>query len=585
MSQTFQMLQTLPSTSFLSFDACRLASPVVAWVNDELACEASLLEHAYALPIGDDDSSAFLPQSKRFLADRYGGWGIGANGGSARCGMDRDIQIKGIGRNALAGSKTPFWHSYGGMNLSEAIRDAIWGELCHLALPFGASRALGIVGTGTSVPLPYRRPGGPSTTPRALLIRNPPLRPAHYMRAIYYAKADVARHGLCPDHIRTANALAQLEPALSGIYDLTHCATDGPARMGDGLCKMFGRMAEQSAAAFARKIMHGAFTPSNLCLDGSWTDFGTISTLSDYGRIILARNMPDQHERHRPLFKMADELSYYIRKYLHTGQESLVISGKELTDSFLRDYNRFLQVEMLKLTGIPTSRLMHISPDRRERAWNTFEKVIHEGTQEPFKLKNPCPYYRPTMPDRMGKYHFSSLIRDAVLSPGLPQLTEAAARHITDPGLCTEFVEACWSLRHAYLEQIEPKRRQQAFLFAAFNGLRFNQTIEFLYCTKLDPSIHKAVEEGADIACFISQLVAHGSLFFIAPNGEPFRCRDAEGNEVTISEAGVSMGGTQCRLADVEFPPDFCLSRSQWADLVRLEKELGRSPDAPRPGV
>ena len=178
------LVGTLPPECFVPFYANKARLPTIIWRNPELP-GLSLEHHAYFAPLADDELGSYETTTRSFLGERYGGDGLGANGGGVRCGLAGGVQVKGIGKNALAGSGTNFFHAYGGATLNEAILEAIWGEVCHLALPFGGVRALGILGTGTRVPLRYPKAGEDTTTARALLVRESPLRPAHYMRAIF----------------------------------------------------------------------------------------------------------------------------------------------------------------------------------------------------------------------------------------------------------------------------------------------------------------------------------------------------------------------------------------------------------------
>jgi hypothetical protein len=120
------------------------------------------------------------------LNERYGGRGASGNGGGVRCGWIGDLTIKGIGRSDLAGQDAPFWHSYGGCSLPEAIREAIWGDVYDAALPYGAVRVEAIITTGTQVPLHDAEDFGGEMCPRALILRRPFLRPAHYMRSMLF---------------------------------------------------------------------------------------------------------------------------------------------------------------------------------------------------------------------------------------------------------------------------------------------------------------------------------------------------------------------------------------------------------------
>ena len=101
--------------------------------------DLDLNNYHYCSPHPDDNESAYLPEEKFLLGERYGGRGVGDHSG-VRCGLDGDIQIKGVGRNILAGKNSEFLRSHGGVTLSEAIREPLWGEICHHVLPLGLCR-------------------------------------------------------------------------------------------------------------------------------------------------------------------------------------------------------------------------------------------------------------------------------------------------------------------------------------------------------------------------------------------------------------------------------------------------------------
>ena len=60
-------------------------------------CRWVLSEFGYAVPQPRDPVEAYECQEKTFYADRYGGRGIGANGGSGRSAAVGAFQVKGIG--------------------------------------------------------------------------------------------------------------------------------------------------------------------------------------------------------------------------------------------------------------------------------------------------------------------------------------------------------------------------------------------------------------------------------------------------------------------------------------------------------
>jgi hypothetical protein len=527
------MFSGLPPSSFAHFEALRLKEPVFTWTNSRLSTDLDLREFAYARPVGDDEA-AFLEQGKTFAADRYGGWGVARNGGAARCGNIGPVQVKGICRTPLAGGATPHWHSYGGATLIEVIRDALWGEICHLALPYGGVRAYGIIETGTLLPVRYPRPDGPEKTRRGLLVRQAALRPAHFMRAIDFARADQVAQGLPPDAERCRAAIAEFGTIICAAYGWY-----GPADadlVNAGLREMLRRFAVQSASAFSRRIMHGAFSPSNLCVDGRWVDFATITSLSDYGRFILARGMPDQFEQHQPVKGMVRDLVYYLRKFSEPQWSSHIISAVDLNAFFDQTYQAVLHFEILKLSGIPSDALQEIPLSLRKQVSEVFMRIIFAGNLEPFKLRHPCPWYVPSMPPQTGHFHFNSLMCAAVTCMNQVELEMVASERLSSGNMANEFVAGFWSLRLAYLRQFPEQDQRHALTFAAVNGVRLNQPLRSLYCTNLDPELMKLIEENGSVDAFISDKLNQCAPYFAKVEKGTFSYRVWDGAEVTWSE-------------------------------------------------
>lgn len=122
--------------------------------------------------------------AKVFHAERYGGSGIQRNGGGARCGFDGNYQVKGIGSNPLVGEGTDERHSNGALGAVHAIYEALWGEVLAQILPYSAVRVRAILLTDLYTEKAFERSGRKSR--RALLVREPVVRPAHFERAPYF---------------------------------------------------------------------------------------------------------------------------------------------------------------------------------------------------------------------------------------------------------------------------------------------------------------------------------------------------------------------------------------------------------------
>ena len=109
-------------------------------IKDELINNFSYVSKSYT-----KKTKIVTNDKKSFMADQYGSRHEVCNGGSARCGLNGYFQIKGIGRNPLVAVNISESHSHGKLFIDEAISEAIWGEICHKHLPYGAIRTFVMV--------------------------------------------------------------------------------------------------------------------------------------------------------------------------------------------------------------------------------------------------------------------------------------------------------------------------------------------------------------------------------------------------------------------------------------------------------
>lgn len=144
---------------FHQFKAVKIRNPKCVWVHDifhEVDAEMTETMRAFGETFGYlvkngvtfDNLEFDEADTKLFLAERYGGFGIGYNGGGARCGSLGPFQVKGCGKNLLAGADQDVHHSYGGFKALYAAHEAIYGSILEGILPLGAVRILGIILTG-----------------------------------------------------------------------------------------------------------------------------------------------------------------------------------------------------------------------------------------------------------------------------------------------------------------------------------------------------------------------------------------------------------------------------------------------------
>ncbi len=331
---------------FVSFEAEKLDGCVVAYFNEELAGKenAAAILNAYSYAISSGPKSGKGPSSvKKFMAERYGGDGILANGGGGRCGFDGIWQLKGIGPNQLVGKEVDATHGDGNLCLDTAIYESIWSEIINAVLPFGAIRTIAILDTGRT----YEERG--IETPRGLLVRQSVVRPAHFIRATFFEEKQI--NGLCKDAQRVKASIAKLVDFLPGEGAMSKAGSVSE-RLESGFLELAARFAEQFAAAKAKHIIHYNVSASNLSLDGAWLDLSGTRLFSN--RIEGYRTDVDRfNTEHFPAVESLESLSYYLGKYsVITVEESACILEKAI-NHFGQKYGQQLSLYQVAQAGFP----------------------------------------------------------------------------------------------------------------------------------------------------------------------------------------------------------------------------------------
>lgn len=541
----------LPASSFVAFEAVQVAHPTAVWEIDAKDARVDLARFAYFIPLPADPATASGSHRQVYLGERYGGAGLNHNGGGARCGLRDGVHIKGIGRNSLAGSTTPFWHSYGGENVANGIREAIWSEVIGMSLPFGSVRTLGVIDTATQVPAFAAEPDADSgaTIRRGLTIREATLRPAHFMRAVYFSRSDQAAAGMTPDARRTAAAIAVLEQAFESLFGRREAGLDSASYLNASLFEMFRRFAFQLAAAQAKRIIHGTLNASNLCLDGKWIDYGTMTTVTDYGKIIVGAAPPDIWGNDR-IQRIAFDFVIYLKKYLPPAAAADICRAGDLFAHFTRVYEERLELEFLKLTGIPEDRIAEAPPALRRRLYTAMRAIAARGNEEPFKLFHPCPNYVTAMPDRMGRFHLNTLVQLIAVSRDRGDAHRLLTSELDDTLLRTELTDAYFELREHYLARKTGDAGGTALFYTRMNAIRLNTTFVELQRHLLDAQIAALLRDGLEVKGFISALLAGARTLLAEPvQGEIDLSAWGAGDCLTCSESGARRNGVA---ADIE---------------------------------
>jgi hypothetical protein len=304
-----------------------------------------LADYAVAVQAGKVlDDAVGQPSAGVWAAERYGGTGVGHNGGAGRCIGDGEVQVKGCGATPLVyiGDGT-FWHSHGGLTLADAVYEALWSLVFEQALPLGTVRVLGILRSGEMCPFEPVR-GKVGHAPGALLVREAAARPGHFMRSIYL-RGDAHCTGVA-DVLRTANAVRSFPSTIRLVQ---------PGPVEPALHWVAARFAIQSARAEARRLMHGSLGASNIALDGRWLDFGTATSAEDYRDTKspdLPRVLPTFWQDHLGLCGALYDLGLYLNKYLDFPEAAHRPVMERVIDTFLQEHERASCLAFFELLGL-----------------------------------------------------------------------------------------------------------------------------------------------------------------------------------------------------------------------------------------
>ena len=370
----------LPEQSYVPFKAIKLATPELVWFNKELNEMIGMSEDnvlntfAYVTPGYMPMSGLNEKDCQSFLADRYGSRYEACNGGSARCGIRNSWQVKGIGRNPLVAVNIDKDHSDGKLCLTKAISEAVWGEICHRELPYGAIRTLAIIKTGAWMDANYGLAES-HMQPCALVIREVAIRPAHFERATFFWPDNAYMQLRNNDALRVQQAVEQI----------THFLPEGERGLVAGLTSFVEKMACQIAVSRVKGIPHGSLTSSNISIDGRFLDFGTLSAVPDFANYILAAGQGGIWDDHLLIAEWLRNIVIFINKY---HPEKL---DKNQLDTIITQFHNRLDLEENKAiaiqVGIKGSEKSLVSKGKK------IKQILRENNKQPKVLHNFNNYY------------------------------------------------------------------------------------------------------------------------------------------------------------------------------------------------
>lgn len=260
------------------FKLSKLRSAQALWVNPDATnwldgatrreAERSLEERfAYAISATPCFAGLSFDEEDQctLLAERYGGMGVGENGGGVRVGTGPGFQLKGIGANCLVGADTDASHAYGGLDAPLALSEVVLSHALSKVLPLGLLTPIGLLLTGEETAFDDNR----KPCWGVILVREAAVRPAHFLRA--------GRYHVHPEHVstlpgdvaRTRRTIGDLQVRLAAAGETIEQFIE----------EFLERCATQFAAARAARVAHSTISPSNIAIDGRWLDVPMASFL------------------------------------------------------------------------------------------------------------------------------------------------------------------------------------------------------------------------------------------------------------------------------------------------------------------
>ena len=394
-------LEVQDSTSFfgaashhVAVNLDRVTGARVLWVNQKAAAldphfdrvkrdieryEAHLLS-CCAFTIANERSGAeeFGSEVTTGYADRYGGSGIGQNGGSGRAVVINGYLVKGVGRTPLVSALTDVAHASGGAYLEECIRETIYSEIVSAEFPCSAVPVLAIIDIDELQV--FQTPDGPIAERRTLLVRPCFIRPAHFERATGYFSGN-PKEGM-QDTARVDQFFAQA------------VALMGKAQLVEHYKALWMNWSKQLAYAFVHRLPHGSNTISNVCLDGKLLDFGAMSALPSWADARLMEARENFGAQFNLLAQMIRSTGYYFNRYLATP----VVTQDNIAGWVATVQSQYVQVfiaETLRLCGLSRAAAIEVMKAADFTSlWQAIGQIIRHFQRERIDMVESTPVVR-----------------------------------------------------------------------------------------------------------------------------------------------------------------------------------------------
>lgn len=501
----------LPPSSLVGVETRRLVRAEIAWQDSADPSAPVDPEQIYCCPQRYEAEGSYGAETRIEWADRYGGSGTGAAGGSGRCTALNGMQTKGAGITPLVAPVADAFHSSGTMMLFEAATEALFAGVYQACLPFGAVPVHAVILTGGR----YAQALGDD--PEARCVRSLALRPfvprpAHFMRNLLnpdgMRSAGAEAPGMTVDARRTGLAMACLAANFKTSLALPGSVQDEPALLDAGLRELTRRLAWQCAAGFAKRMPHGTLSDSNLALNGAYLDFGVSNFAPSYRRLCWAHGQEPWTESLWPLRTLLS-LRQQLDKYRPSVRGSAIVSCEDLGAEYGRHFQQRLAIEMAKMAGLTEDMAAACPPELLGTWLRTMRSTWTRGAKERFVTDaGQLADGRSVPPPRqVGRFDLNAIFAAAGPCGDAQGMDRALAPLLNDTHLRTEFVQAASQVRAWLRSQVGP----------AADGLDAYLGRQALRKNALLPALQREKRAGLDLLTPFRQMEIHGDTAAIGP--------------------------------------------------------------------
>lgn len=389
--------------------------------------EQILNAYAWQSRTETDTAENFTGEKKTAYADYYGGEGAGSNHGSGRAAAFGRVQIKGV-KTSMAKDTDP-WHSNGAVQSIEAVDEAIWGQLLDGEFQQGSNRIVAVILTGT-----YGKMESGQVFPRALIVREMAVRPAHYMlspaRQYWSTPGDGPK-----DTERVKKSLTGL---LSSLPYPDHFQTNDLAEKARvGFLTLIDLEAHAQAEYISHRLFFGSYSPSNMEITGRRLDLGDHTAQDGYTPIYRVEHLSETPFGEIGYFsKLFNEMRKSLMKTLDSSISAQLPTAHEVEVEFKTRFEFHRAVEFVRLTGVPDEILVLMQHDPSvQNLGSAINELTRVGHPEKPVFTNPDGWQNTSLYDVNAMLSALAGVRAA----DAPSALDIVSRFVSDRELAASF--------------------------------------------------------------------------------------------------------------------------------------------------